>query len=81
MEADQPVPWKMADAPAAFVTDQLTKIVDIEIPIDRIVGKWKTSQNRPAAVRSGAVAALRAGSDPTATAMADLIAATDEPGR
>lgn len=80
MEAAQPTPWKMADAPAAFVTDQLTKIVGIEIPIDRIVGKWKTSQNRSAADRSGAISALRAGSDPTAAAMADLIATADEPG-
>ncbi len=79
MEATQLVPWKMADAPAAFLTDQLTKIVGVEIPIDRIVGKWKTSQNRSSADRTGAISALRATDDPTAAAMADLIAAADEP--
>ncbi len=80
MEAGQPVPWKMADAPTPFVTDQVTKIVGIEIPIDRIVGKWKTSQNRPAADRAGAVAGLHAAGGPDAAAMADLIAEIDHSG-
>ena len=80
MEAGQPVPWKMADAPTPFVTDQVTKIVGIEIPIDRIVGKWKTSQNRPAADRAGAVAGLHAAGGPDAAAMADLIAEIDQSG-
>ncbi len=80
MEAAQLAPWKMADSPAAFLTDQLTKIVGIEIPIERMVGKWKTSQNRPTADRIGAAAGLRAGGDPEAGRMAELIEALDPPG-
>lgn len=47
-EAARPLPWKFTDAPRDY-TDQLLKaIVGIEIPIGRIQGKWKVSQNRPA---------------------------------
>ena len=48
-EANQPVPWKMGDAPEDFIQEQLEKIVAIEIEIDSIVGKFKVSQNRSAA--------------------------------
>lgn len=45
-EANQPVPWKMSDAPAEYITQQLQGIVGIEIQITRITGKFKLSQNR-----------------------------------
>jgi transcriptional regulator len=69
----QAAPWKMADAPAAYIDDQLSNIVGIEIPINRIVGKWKVSQNRPEADREGAVEGLRARGDREDAEMADLI--------
>ena len=77
MEASQPTPWKMADAPTPFVNGRLEHIVGIEIPIARITGKWKTSQNRPAADRAGASSGLRATGDPAAAVMADLIVTMD----
>ena len=52
---------------------QLKAIVGIEIPIGRIEGKWKVSQNRPEADRAGVVAGLRAQGGEAAT-MADLVA-------
>jgi transcriptional regulator len=73
MEASQPVPWKMADAPAEFTRAMLANIVGLELPISRLVGKWKASQNRIAADRAGAVARLRASGDAVDAAMADLI--------
>ena len=73
MEASQPVPWKMADAPAAFLDSQIESIAGIEIPISRMIGKWKTSQNRVPADREGAIAGLRESGDPGSGAMADLI--------
>jgi transcriptional regulator len=76
MEASLPVPWKMADAPADYLNDQLANIVGIEIPITRMVGKWKVSQNRPEADRAGAAAGLRGTGDPDDAAMADLVVAT-----
>jgi transcriptional regulator len=38
---------------------QMRAIVGIEIPISRIEGKWKMSQNRPEADRAGVIAGFR----------------------
>ncbi len=59
-EGARPAPWKVDDAPADFVAAQVKGIIGLEIPIDRIEGKWKVSQNRPEADRAGVVAGLRA---------------------
>ena len=69
-EAPRAAPWAVDDAPAPFVAAQLRAIVGIEIPITRIEGKWKMSQNRPEADRAGVVAGLR---DQGETALADLV--------
>ena len=73
-EAERAVPWQVTDAPADFIERQLGAIVGVEIPVRRLEGKWKVSQNRPAADRSGVVAGLREREDPVAHAMADLVA-------
>ncbi|MCJ2096192.1 FMN-binding negative transcriptional regulator [Methylobacterium sp. J-072] len=59
-EAPRATPWAVDDAPAPFVAAQLQAIVGIEIPITRIEGKWKMSQNRPDADRAGVIAGMRA---------------------
>lgn len=46
-EAGLPKPWAVSDAPADYIEKMLGAIVGIEIPIDRLVGKWKVSQNQP----------------------------------
>jgi transcriptional regulator len=74
MENVQLKPWKMADAPADYLDEQITQIVGIEIPISRMIGKWKVSQNRVEADRLGAIDGLRASGDDEQMAMADLIA-------
>jgi transcriptional regulator len=60
MEAGEPVPWKMGDAPADFITQMLGAIVGIEIEVTRLVGKWKLGQNKDAADRRGAADTLLA---------------------
>jgi transcriptional regulator len=65
-------PWNVADAPEAFVTSQLQGIVGLEIPIERIEGKWKVSQNRPESDRRTVVDSLRA--EGQSAAMAEMIA-------
>ncbi len=75
-EADEPIPWKMADAPSAFIAGQLDQIVGIEIPIRALNGKWKTSQNRPEADREGVVAGLRERGQPEDEAMSALVQRT-----
>jgi transcriptional regulator len=76
MESREPVPWKMADAPAAFIGKRLTEIVGIEIPITRIAGKWKVSQNRPEVDRVEAAEGLRTRSEGDDLTMAQLILST-----
>jgi len=58
-ESERDAPWKVSDAPADFVGQQLRAIVGIEIPIARIEGKWKVSQNRVPADRQGVASGLR----------------------
>ncbi len=45
-EATRPEPWKMSDAPEDYIEAMLRSIVGIEIAINRLVGKFKLSQNR-----------------------------------
>ena len=57
-EAARAEPWAVTDAPPAFIDGMLRGIVGFEIPIARLEGKWKLSQNRPPADRAGVVAGL-----------------------
>ncbi len=50
--------WKITDAPDDYIAQLKQAIVGIEIRVTRILGKWKVSQNRPAADRAGVKAAL-----------------------
>ena len=52
-------PWAVSDAPERFVDGMLRGIVGIVLPIARLEGKIKMSQNRPAADQAGVVAGLR----------------------
>lgn len=60
MEAGEPVPWKMGDAPADYIAQMLGAIVGLEIEVTRLVGKWKLGQNKEAADRRGAAETLLA---------------------
>jgi transcriptional regulator len=51
-------PWAVDDAPADYIGKMLGAIVGIEISIDRLVGKWKVSQNQPAVNQASLIAAL-----------------------
>lgn len=72
-EAGKPVPWKVTDAPAQYIDRQLGAIIGLELPIARLVGKWKVSQNRPAQDREGVVEGLSREGIPSGMAMADLV--------
>ncbi len=65
-EAARPHPWQVGDAPDDYIARMLENIVGIEVPVERLVGKWKVSQNRSAADRSGVVAGLAGLDDPMA---------------
>ncbi len=72
-EAQQPVPWKMADAPPDFTAAQLQLIVGIEIPISRIIGKFKASQNRNPVDAEGARLGLHERNAPGDAEMAHIM--------
>lgn len=78
-EASRAQPWKVSDAPDDYVEKMLGAIVGIEIPVTRLVGKWKVSQNQPAANRDGVIKGLGELPDADAAAMADLIRQTIKP--
>jgi transcriptional regulator len=72
-EARNPVAWRMQDLPDAYVEAMLKGIIGLDIAVTRLEGKYKLSQNRPAADRPGVVAALEAQSDPESHAVARLM--------
>jgi transcriptional regulator len=51
-------PWHVTDAPARYIDLELKAIVGVEIPIQRLDGKWKLNQNRSEADRTGVIDAL-----------------------
>lgn len=69
-ESFAPMPWRVTDAPADFVDQMLKGIVGIEIPLRRLEGKWKLSQNRPAPDRAGTIEGLEGRGDPASQAVA-----------
>lgn len=66
--------WQVGDAPDTYIAAQIKGIVGVEIEILEIDGKWKVSQNRPAADISRVAEALGDASEPHANAdMAELV--------
>lgn len=73
-EATQPVPWKMTDAPADYIADQLKNIVGIEIRIEKFEGKRKLNQHHEEPDREGAIRGLESqGNEGLARAMRDAV--------
>jgi transcriptional regulator len=72
-EAPRSDPWKVTDAPADFIDTMVAAIVGIEIPIAKLAGKWKVSQNRPAQDRAGVIEGLGHLPSDLATSMAQLV--------
>ena len=66
-------PSRVTGQPDAFIASMLKAIVGVEIPIQRLEGKWKMSQNRPEADRLGAMAALSASENPADQAVAAIM--------
>jgi transcriptional regulator len=62
-------PWAVSDAPDDYIDAQLKGIVGLALPITRVEGKWKMSQNRNAADRAGVVAGLTEEGQPDLAAL------------
>jgi transcriptional regulator len=72
-EASMAQPWRIADAPEDYIEKMLAAIIGIEIPIARLLGKWKVSQNQPEQNRAGVADALRRQGGEQASMMAGQV--------
>ena len=72
-EGGRAAPWSVSDAPPEFIQAQLRGIVGLRMPIARLEGKRKMSQNRNAADRAGVVAGLASSERESDHAVAGLI--------
>ena len=66
-------PWSMDRLPDDYVQRMIKGIVAFEMPIERLEGKFKLSQNRSAADRAGAIKGLEGSGDATAREVARLM--------
>ena len=68
-EGQRAKPWMVEDAPADYIAQMQKAIVGFEIPIARLTGVRKASQNREERDRAGVVAGLAAEASPAAAGM------------
>lgn len=62
-ETGRAQPWAVSDAPADYIDGMLKAIVGFALPIERVIGKRKLSQNRSAADMAGVREGLAASPD------------------
>ena len=72
-ESSFPTPWKTSDAPCDYIASQIKGIVGLELPITRMEGKWKVSQNKSERTLHAVEQGLEDLNTPEALAMRDLI--------
>jgi transcriptional regulator len=72
-EAREAAPWRMEDQPEPFLDGMMGGILGFEIAVARLEGKFKLSQNRPAADRPRIVAELEARDDTDSHGVARLM--------
>lgn len=72
-EASRAQPWKVDDAPQAYIEQLMSAIIGLELPVSRLIGKWKVSQNQSQANRAGVAEGLTCIGDPNALAMAAAV--------
>ncbi len=72
-EAASAKPWSINDAPDGYIAQQMRNIVGLELPIRRLEGKWKVSQNRNERDREAVLRGLSELNTPESLAMKDLV--------
>ena len=72
-EGGRASPWSVSDAPPDFIQSQLKGIVGLRMPVARLEGKRKMSQNRNATDRAGVASGLAASDRPSDREVAPLI--------
>ena len=72
-ESGMDAPWSVDDAPADYIHRLVQAIVGVEIEIETLTGKLKSSQNQSEQNRAGVKAGLEAGEGAHSRAMARFI--------
>lgn len=72
-ETPRTQPWKLEDAPGAYIDKMLSLIVGFEFSIVSLKGKWKVSQNRAQADKQGVIEALETAGDADAGEIAAML--------
>lgn len=72
-ESDRAEPWAVTDAPDTYIRSQLKGIVGLRLPITRLEGKRKMSQNRSPEDRLGVAKGLAESNRASDRAVAPLI--------
>ena len=76
-EASRQAPWKIDDAPPPYIEKMLSMIVGFEFSVVSLIGKWKLSQNHPAANRRGVAEGLRSASGAEPAEVADMLSSLE----
>lgn len=66
-------PWAVSDAPESYIAGQLRGIVGLRMPIEKLEGKRKMSQNRSEADRAGVREGLASSGDAMERVAAKLV--------
>ncbi len=66
-------PWQVSDAPAEYIAQMMNGIVGLELPIRRLEGKWKASQNRNERDRTAVATGLERLGTPESLAMQAMV--------
>ena len=77
-ESTQATPWRMKDAPADYIQEELAHIVGLAIEPEEIVGKFKLSQNREPTDLQGVLDGLGEHNAPLAQAVKDAYRGTTD---
>lgn len=64
-EKSQSKPWHLEDAPPDYLEHMVRAIVGLEIHVNKLVGKWKISQNRPLPEQQSVIEHLKGIPDPS----------------
>ncbi|HEV7703696.1 MAG TPA: FMN-binding negative transcriptional regulator [Gemmatimonadaceae bacterium] len=72
-ESGRANPWKLSDAPADYITQQMKGIVGVSLEIERLEGKWKMSQNRADVDIAGVVRGMSASPSPIDQTVAAIV--------
>ena len=73
-EGGRAQPWAVDDAPREYVDALARAVVGVELPIARLEGKWKMSQNRDARDAAGVAEGLAGSTDAVEREVARIVA-------